>query len=1239
MLYSCNNMTSNLTTKVRFVRCPKCRGLLAEPNVPVYECGGCRMVLQAKKPRNESKDSGSCMHKKDATQKHQLEDASEGREARSSSQDSTLPSIGELASCSNSNYQKEIRDSNTEQPGNFSITSGLYTKLIHHGNEKSFSPTAIAVKNEGHQNEHECYGVKNPEGVDLYAENAFSTELNDHEREGLPTAARAHNEVDENGNWLEQKNESNNMEYQDFEGMHPRGVSFSGEFASSSDLNQHENERSSLLARTCEVDECGNRLEESSQRNQNKYEYGKSKHPGGVNSSNEVALASELDHNDNEGSLLVAGICNEVDETESCLAQNSGKDKIEFGYCIRKQPGLVTISDEVASTEHNHHESKRSSLVAAVQSEVHEIENCSVENDGKHQNEYQYYKETQPVDISFSNDIASSSELDRCESERSSLVAGVHSEVNEIGNCLEQTGEQNQSEYGSCNGKQPVGANWSNEVALSSKLYHHVSESSSPQAGAHFEGDETKNCLEQKGGQNENGYGYCNLKQLGVNYSYECALSAELHYHESEGSSAGAGAGANDQADKIRNYWEQNDGSNQNGYEYRNKKLCEGAYLSDQVASSSGLNLEECEKSLLVVGAYNQMDDNNCCLPETCASQSEYGDCRREWSGNESCEASSCTELTSQGIEESSPVIGTSTELDENFRSAVMFERLCVTHNEKQEQFQKREPGYLAHVSSECILRNIGLVKSEPDFLLRDMPKSPTTRNSYAYDGSVSSYDGTDDQIPDYYLHLHEGKFKEMKPSCSRGMPRRDEAKNKIPFSYPEKKCYAMKEDVWLQNESPEPRRHGHPVQNTMKFEADEYPYQKPFYARGCPADYEIGNPPFYRRDEFTRSPSFLSPDRAEYLQKQKLELLKIFYELQDQLNRTCIAEEKAGRRFSRGSGIEQQIPSYLGHTISEPVSGDDMSYDRCPRRCNGRRSWHHLSQTSKIPFSAEATIWRPRHQVDCPCQHCYPQNCQCSTSLPPQICINKTRHASHPSQRHPICCSSSPSPQHYAGSEYSSPSCEINEKDKYSRERCRLAKKHIRPVSGGAPFLVCYQCYEVLQLPVDFLLFRRKCHQLRCSACSTILKFSLLNGTRIVQYACNVEAITPPPSEADDGRNVNNGSVLIADPVSCSDDCGPSVGKSCSTEEELSVGLPFSNDRKLSGSSFEHLEERRRQAIFTESQDRYKKPVLASELPGLSYKMYKAEKSSSEIEELFPSSGSPLHRLMGYASPSHVIR
>ncbi|WZY80060.1 hypothetical protein YC2023_026444 [Brassica napus] len=66
-------------------------------------------------------------------------------------------------------------------------------------------------------------------------------------------------------------------------------------------------------------------------------------------------------------------------------------------------------------------------------------------------------------------------------------------------------------------------------------------------------------------------------------------------------------------------------------------------------------------------------------------------------------------------------------------------------------------------------------------------------------------------------------------------------------------------------------------------------------------------------------------------------------------------------------------------------------------------------------------------------------------------------------------------------------------------RRQQPVAKRHIRPTAGGAPFVTCYSCSANLQLPVDFLIFKRKYHLLRCGTCTTVLRFSLQSRTHLV--------------------------------------------------------------------------------------------------------------------------------------------
>ncbi|GFZ15126.1 hypothetical protein Acr_24g0013160 [Actinidia rufa] len=878
-------------------------------------------------------------------------------------------------------------------------------------------------------------------------------------------------------------------------------------------------------------------------------------------------------------------------------------------------------------------------------------------NFGSDQNEIQDSNGEQSGDTKFSHELPT--ELKCHVYEESSSATREETEVDQDDSYLEQNDGGDQNEYGYCNGKRSGGVSFSGEVASSTELNHHESDESSAVAGTHSDED-----LEQNDGRAQNEDGYCNGKQPGgVSFCDELAASTEINHHESEDSSLVAGTHSDEDL-------EQNDGWAQNEYGYCNGKQPGGVSFSDELASSTEINHHESVESS-PTGFHSEVDENSHCLEQDNGrNQSEFGDYKREWPGNVkfSNEVSSSTELTCQEIEESSPVGGTSTEFDKNFNRFI-FGRLSgenhlaasqrasfttsqrplgesnLTDNqmsprsEQLEQSQKRVLNGFNRVSSEDSLENFPIPSSKFHVKFKDMPKFPT-RSYYADDGSASSYDGTDDQISHLPLHLMKRKFKESESTSTKVMPRRDEVMNTIASSYPEpqhqawncssisseKKQYVMNASNWGQDELVGSPRYGHPVRNRMKFEEDEHRSKEPFCSRGYQIGSEKGSPSNYGKYDFECGTSFHSPNKSDYLEEEKMKLLKMVYELQDQLNRTQIDKGKANGRFPRVAGIEKQIPPYCDHIASDVETSRDLNNTRY-----SGRGWTHPSRTSRIPFSAEATT--SRHPVNHFGLHSFPQDWQCSAPLPPHY--NKSQYTG----------SRPYSPQQYTGSKFS---CDDrSELKRDSRERHHSVKRHhVLPIAGAAPFLVCYNCSELLQVPADFLLFRRKCHQLKCSACSVILKFSLRNRTQIVPYTDCTHAMAPSPGNVDDcsDANIRRNLALAstanycpdADRMSCSDDFGQSLRQSCSTDgEPFSVMPPLhrkSNDRNMSSvSSFEPMEESLKRPNFKERLNIYKNPLksLASSGSSSSFKKSKAEKLSSEIEELPTKAGSPLHRLM----------
>ncbi|MBA0629264.1 hypothetical protein Godav_023848 [Gossypium davidsonii] len=496
------------------------------------------------------------------------------------------------------------------------------------------------------------------------------------------------------------------------------------------------------------------------------------------------------------------------------------------------------------------------------------------------------------------------------------------------------------------------------------------------------------------------------------------------------------------------------------------------------------------------------------------------------------------------------------------------------------------------------------------------LSKSTTIRSSHAYDGSISSYDGMDDHFPDQQLHSFENNYKPANLSSD----------------FSNKKHYAMRRyGKWHRDEPLEPVTHHRPLRNWPRLERDQYPSQIPLSQRVPLNGYESAGPSHESRDELPFDSAFHPFKKAEYGKEEKMKLLKMVYELQDQISKTCQLNEKTNGNASSDVPWKQEHFSTYNHQKEPPE--DEILYPTYYGRHGPRNSWSQRSRFSHVPFSGGAI--NTRHGIDNTCLCCHPQAWQHSEQLPPPVFPHNRGFCracrGHNCYNSFSSCPSSP--QRHLGSDFSNWIHESQSDDqryrdhemkRYLREKHHSARRHIRPTAGGAPFLTCYYCITPLQLPADFLLFKRRFHQLRCGACSKVLKLSLQEGTHIVPYDLVAEA--PPPSEVEDHSEAINVGIsglassshgnLQADPMSYSDDYGHSFCISCSTD-----GDPVSHTK------FHHLQG---------SNADFKNMSSRSSKAGPS----RSKRGSSEIEGLPPKpGGSPLHRLMGYSSLSQVLR
>lgn len=183
-----------------------------------------------------------------------------------------------------------------------------------------------------------------------------------------------------------------------------------------------------------------------------------------------------------------------------------------------------------------------------------------------------------------------------------------------------------------------------------------------------------------------------------------------------------------------------------------------------------------------------------------------------------------------------------------------------------------------------------------------------------------------------------------------------------------------------------------------------------------------------------------------------------------------------------------------------------------------GERTSHFKHQPSRIPSSGQP----PRS----PCLH-HPRNLYSRAEVPPYI---------QKGQR------------------------EGNGVEELPRNERKLAvKSHCRPVTGGAPFVVCYVCWRLLQLPADFLVTQKRLHKLRCGSCHKVLVFSFRPRARTAPMT-PVE-MQHPPSEAD-----NNNDRAGWDPISYSDDYGTSYVQNHSSEGEQALHVSESCSYSIQG-------------------------------------------------------------------------
>ncbi|XP_073143988.1 uncharacterized protein [Henckelia pumila] len=78
----------------------------------------------------------------------------------------------------------------------------------------------------------------------------------------------------------------------------------------------------------------------------------------------------------------------------------------------------------------------------------------------------------------------------------------------------------------------------------------------------------------------------------------------------------------------------------------------------------------------------------------------------------------------------------------------------------------------------------------------------------------------------------------------------------------------------------------------------------------------------------------------------------------------------------------------------------------------------------------------------------------------------------------------------------------------------------HCRPIGGGAPFFVCFNCFELLLLPKNVATNSDRRKKIKCGACSIVIVFAFSNNKLVV--CDDIEATTDDPVKLDDNSNLS---------------------------------------------------------------------------------------------------------------------
>ncbi|GKU87974.1 hypothetical protein SLEP1_g2296 [Rubroshorea leprosula] len=210
--------------------------------------------------------------------------------------------------------------------------------------------------------------------------------------------------------------------------------------------------------------------------------------------------------------------------------------------------------------------------------------------------------------------------------------------------------------------------------------------------------------------------------------------------------------------------------------------------------------------------------------------------------------------------------------------------------------------------------------------------------------------------------------------------------------------------------------------------------------------------------------------------------------------------------------GYEDPFGSQIFRRTPKQLPGE---YQQQPSHPFFSREFVDSNQDPFIPYQPNAVL----HQPSSSCFHCYDKNQRVSAPVPPSAISNKRypdvsgnpmlyhleNRRAFGSYHHNTLTVMPPLNAHGTQAHARCPS-DINSglggfvPCRPQRAVVARGGHHCRPVAGGAPFLLCHSCFELIQLPRKVQLVAENEQKLCCGSCSTVISFTVVGKKLILR-------------------------------------------------------------------------------------------------------------------------------------------